>query len=91
MAGVLLAGGVFGGTQPGLTLVDSTRTLRRAGCPWLGGVMCLASLLQRGEDLGDLYGAKESDLKGFMGTGVPWATHVHGWRHEAWGKELVGV
>lgn len=84
MTGVLLAGGVFGGTQPRLTLVESTGSLRQAGwpCPagmeWLGWVMLLTSLLQQEEDLEDPYGTKESDLKGFMGTGVPRAACVTG-------------
>lgn len=53
--------------------------------------MLLASPLQRGEDLQDPYGAKESYLEGFVGTGVPRAAHATGWRHEAWGKESVGA
>lgn len=43
-----------------------------------------------GEDLGDPYGAKEGDLKGFVGTGVPWAARVTGWRHEVWGQGVGG-
>lgn len=62
-----------------------------AGMEGLGWVMLLPSLLQWGKDWGDPYGAKESDLKGFMGTGVPWAAHDTGWRHEARNKEWVGV
>lgn len=45
---------------------------------WLGWVMLLTSLLQQEEDLEDPYGTKESDLKGFMGTGVPRAACVTG-------------
>lgn len=83
--------------QPGLTLVESTGSLRRAGCPCpagmvgLGRMMLLTSLLDWGEDLGDPDGAKERDLKGFVGIGVPRANRVSSWRHAAWGKESVGV
>lgn len=57
----------------------------------LGWVMLLPSLLQWGKDQGDPHWAKESDLTGFMGTGVPWAAHGTGWRHEARNRECRGV
>lgn len=72
--------------------MESTGSLRRAGCPCPAGMEGLGwVVLHQGEDLGDPYGTKESDLKGFMSTGVPRAARVTGWRHEAWAKESAGV
>lgn len=53
--------------------------------------MLQASLLQRGEDRGDSYRAKEMNLKGFVGAGVPQAARAMHWRREAGAKELVDV